>query len=232
VFALVWLAVIGGSPVHHVRYLTPLLPVLAIFVAVLLGRMAAFAGRRASLALALATALVVWEPLGSSIAHDRILARTDTRVLATQWLAAHAHSGDVVEILGTRIWPYGEPVMPPGLRGERLPTGARTIPAGTTWVLTHDHVLPFSHVDPEQWTALAPGLHLEAEFSPFDGPGPAGWFEQADAYYAPFRDFDGVVRPGPIVRIYSVRDGNTRIGASSDASAPATPCCASSTRNT
>ncbi len=231
VFALVWLAVIGGSPVHHVRYLTPLVPVLAILVAVLMGRIAARAGRHAAAALALATALVVWEPLGSSIAHDRILAQTDTRVLASQWLAAHAHPGDMVEVLGTRIWPYGEPVIPPNLRSERLPTGARTIPAGTTWVLTHDHVLPFSHVDPEQWAALAPALHLEAEFSPFRD-GPAGWFEQADAYYAPFRDFDGVLRPGPVVRIYSVRPGDTRTGPSADASTPGTPSCTSSTRTT
>jgi 4-amino-4-deoxy-L-arabinose transferase-like glycosyltransferase len=231
VFALVWLAVIGGSPVHHVRYLTPLVPVLALLVAVLMGRIAARAGRRAPLALALATALVVWEPLGSSIAHDRILAETDTRVLANRWLAAHAHPGDVVDIVGTCIWPYGEPVMPPGVRSERLPATMRTL-GGATWVLTHDHVLPFSHVDPEQWVALAPGLRLEAEFSPFLGTDHAGWFEQADAYYAPFRDFDGVVRPGPVIRIYSVRPADTRTGPSADASTPGTPSCTSATRST
>jgi len=230
VFALVWYAVIGSSPVHHVRYLTPLVPVLALLVAVLLGRLAAAAGaRRAPLVLALATAALVWEPLGASIAHDRILSRTDTRVLATRWLGDHARQGDTVAVLGTNIWPYGMPIMPPGVQAEKLGPEARTL-GGAAWVLTHDHPLEFSHVDPQQLAAFLPALHLEAEFSPFADDRAAGWFERADAYYAPFHDFAGVVRPGPVVRIYSVRADTTRTGASAEASGSSTPSWTTSTR--
>src|SRR5439155_23244042 len=108
IFAVTWYVVVGASPVHHVRYLTPLLPVLALLVAVLLGRLAAMAGpRRAPLVLALLTAAIVWEPLRAAMAHDAILSRTDTRVLASRWLAEHARPGDPVAILGTNIWPHG-----------------------------------------------------------------------------------------------------------------------------
>jgi hypothetical protein len=50
---------------------------------------------------------------------------------------------------------------------------------------------------------LAPQLRLLATFSPWTD-GPAGAFEREDAYYIPFYDFAGVVRPGPLVRIYAV----------------------------
>lgn len=206
-FAIVWGLVIGVSPVHHVRYLTPALPVLTILVAALLARAGArLVPRRAAITLAVVTAAVLAQPLAASVAHDRILARTDTRLLATRWLAAHARPGERVAVLGTNIWPYGVPIMPPGVGAVRLDPAERNLD-GARWVLTHDHPLEFSHVDPAQLVALLPRLRLEAEFSPFAGAAPAGWFEKADAYYAPFHDFAGVVRPGPLIRIYSVAPG-------------------------
>src|SRR5581483_6443000 len=44
-FSLLWFFVIGVSPVHHVRYLTPILPVLCLLVARLLVRAARPRGR-------------------------------------------------------------------------------------------------------------------------------------------------------------------------------------------
>jgi hypothetical protein len=49
---------------------------------------------------------------------------------------------------------------------------------------------------------LAPHLRLLAEWTPF-AAGPAGGFEDEDAYYVPFSDFAGVLRPGPVVRVYA-----------------------------
>ncbi len=204
-FALLWFAVNGASPVHHVRYLTPILPLLCLLVASLLDRATArLAAPRAHLVLALLTLAVIAEPLASSIAHDRILSRTDTRVLASQWLAQHARPGDEVAVLGSAILRYGQPIMPPGVkprdqRGEQELGQAR-------FVLTHEHQLPFSRFPAADLERLRPRLHLEAEFSPYAGATPGGWFEAADAYYAPFTDLAAVLRPGPLIRIYTVRD--------------------------
>jgi 4-amino-4-deoxy-L-arabinose transferase-like glycosyltransferase len=202
IFSVVWLAVIGASPVHHVRYLTPILPLLAILVARLLARAAAPLGRRAPAALVAATLLISFEPLRASIAHDRILAATDTRVLAGRWLAENTHAGDEVAVLGTAIWTYGIPVMPAGVKARNLRGGDLDL-AAARLLVTHEHLLPFSHYDPAELERLRPRLELLAEFSPYAGE-PGGWFEAADAYYAPFKDFDAVVRPGPLIRVYSV----------------------------
>jgi len=72
-----------------------------------------------------------------------------------------------------------------------------------THVVTHWHhqLTAFSQPPLGQLTAPLPRLQPLAEFSPFTSL-PAGEFEQEDAYYVPFFDFAGVVRPGPVVRIY------------------------------
>jgi hypothetical protein len=74
--------------------------------------------------------------------------------------------------------------------------------AGVTHVVTHEHRIPFSRLDPKQMETLRPHLRLLAEFTPFAGA-PAGGFEDEDAFYIPFYDFAGVARPGPLVRIYA-----------------------------
>ncbi len=203
-FSLLWLVVIGVSPVHHVRYLTPILPLLALLVARLLVQVASRAGRWAKVALAVATVAICAEPLASSVAHDRILARTDTRVLATEWLGAHTAQGEQVAVLGTRIWPYGAPMLPRGITALSLGGRKGLEPGAARFLVTHEHPLPFSRVDAADLERLRPRLHLEVEFSPWEDSTPRGWFEEADAYYAPFRDFAGVKRAGPLVRIYSI----------------------------
>lgn len=202
-FSLLWLFVIGISPVHHVRYLTPILPLLALLVARLLVALSRRLGRAATPALVAATIAIAVEPLAASIAHDRILGRTDTRVLATEWLLENARPGDGVAILGTRIWGYGAPIVPRPLRPIQL-REHEVDPGDARFLVTHEHPLPFSRVDDADLAALRPRLSLLAEFSPWAGNAPGGWFEDADAYYAPFRDFGAVTRPGPLVRIYSV----------------------------
>jgi 4-amino-4-deoxy-L-arabinose transferase-like glycosyltransferase len=221
-FTVIWMVVIGVSPVHHVRYLTPALPGLAILIAVLLERVTRPIGRRAAAALAVAAVLVSAEPFAASLAHLRILGQTDTRVLASDWLAAHAQPGDEVAIVGTQIWPYGAPIMPPGVKGQLLPPNSTDLGAAR-FVVTHEHQLEFSHVDPAQLEALLPRLHAEAEFTPYSGPVPGGWFEKADGYYAPFYDFAGVTRPGPLIHIYSVVGATTRTVPPSTESGSAPP---------
>ena len=90
-----------------------------------------------------------------------------------------------------------------GYRVRRNPTLDPAL--GIGYVLTHEHPLPFSRL-PEGFVSLRLRLRLEATFSPFaDGEAPPGVvFETRDAFYVPLAGFDGVVRGGPIIRIYSV----------------------------
>lgn len=207
VFCILFYLVAGASPVHLARYITPLTPLMALLLADLIVAVAARTGSprgRAMAAIAL-TALLVAEPLHASIAADRIAARTDTRVLATDWLRANLPKGTGVGILGTVLLPQGEPELPLKLRAVRWQeaTPQAVAASDATYLLTHDHWLPFSHVDPAVIAALAPQLELVADWSPTTGPADPV-FEREDAYYIPYARFTNVERPGPHVRLYRI----------------------------
>jgi hypothetical protein len=208
VFALFYYLVIGASPVLLARYLTPLMPVVALLVG---GMMAAAVtwtvpDRWRAAALATGVLAITVQPLVASVAHDRLATRTDTRVLATEWLATHAARGARVAVIGTQLWGWGRPQIPPGVTfSEIQPTLAALEAARADYVLTHDHVLFSSHVDAEAFARLEPRLEPLAEFDPSCGSGETAVFEAADAYYLPIAGFGAVCRGGPHVRIYAVR---------------------------
>jgi hypothetical protein len=55
---------------------------------------------------------------------------------------------------------------------------------------------------------------MVATFTPFAGdvPPPGVLFEPRDAFYVPVAGFEGVVRGGPLVRIWAVRPANGNDG--------------------
>lgn len=204
-FCVIYYLAIGASPVLQSRYLTPIAPLLVLLVA---GLVLALADRarspraRTALAVAGAVALLA-EPVASITAWGRIAARTDTRVLATRWMAEHVPPGSVVAELGTIVFPISDPELPPGVVRAPLPLLATDLERWhVDYVVTHEHQLPFSKLIPKQMQTLMPRLRPLATFSPYRD-GPAGGFEMQDAYYIPFFDFAGVERPGPLVRIYA-----------------------------
>jgi hypothetical protein len=206
-FVVGYFFVIGASPVHLARYFTPLVPLLALLVATLVVRVAdalAPVGRRTPV-LVLLTAALVAEPLGRSIAYDRVVSRTDTRVLATAWMTEHLPAGARVVELGSPVFPMGDPDLPAGVEklSNLLPADAYPR-AGVTHVVTHWHhqLVAFSQPNPMHLAYLQPHLTLLAEFSPYADK-PAGAFEPEDAYYVPFFGFAGIARPGPLVRVYA-----------------------------
>jgi hypothetical protein len=152
----------------------------------------------------LAAAALVALPLANCVAYDRILARRDTRLLATEWLAAHARPGSRVLVAGTVFWGYGEPLMPPGVEKLRLEAGATQLPPGVEFVVGHDHPTFASRFDPASLAPFADRLRLVLDLDPFVGPRGQAVFEEYDAYYVPLDGFGVVERTGPRIRIYAV----------------------------
>jgi hypothetical protein len=187
--------------------LTPLVPAIAILLA---GATAAgvkrIMPRHAGAALVVAAFVLVAEPLWRSIQHDRILARTDTRVLAAEWLQQHVPPGGRVAVHGAVFWGWGEPQMPAGVELVRTDlTPAALDGAGVRWVVTHDHVLFSSRAEEAKLAPLADRLELRADLDPFVGPRSQAVYDAQDAYYAPLAGFAAVSRPGPRIRIYEMR---------------------------
>ncbi|MFA6110191.1 MAG: glycosyltransferase family 39 protein [Candidatus Latescibacterota bacterium] len=78
--------------------------------------------------------------------------------------------------------------------------------AGVEWVVTQEHPLPYSRVEP--------GLALQLErqavavrvFDPFVAGAETPVYDQVDAFYLPVTGFSGVTRPGPRLRIFRLPD--------------------------
>ena len=204
VFTIAYWLVIGAAPVHLVRYFTALVPIVTLLLGhlvVVLARDLRHAGARATAVAAMTVVLCV-QPLASGMAHDRIAGRTDTRILAADWMRAELPANAVVAVLGATLFTYADPELPLGIR--RAPSGLAAdafAREGVTHVVTHEHQIPFSRLDPAFMARLQPHLRLLAEWSPFTGAATGG-FEEEDAFYIPFYDFAGVERPGPLVRVY------------------------------
>jgi hypothetical protein len=111
----------------------------------------------------------------------------------------------VVAVLGSVYVPIADPTLPPQVRRAELKLAEKDLDRhGVTYVVTHDHPLPWSSPLPGQLAAQGDRLELLATFTPFRAEATGG-FETHDAHFIPFFDFAGVVRPGPIVRIYRLR---------------------------
>jgi len=198
---LIYLVLIGTSAVRLVRYFSPIVPLVSLMVAGAIARgskRVSSGSARAVLLVAVGLVLAA-EPARRSLGFVRVAGEKDTRVLASEFLAAKLAPGTRVAILGTHIWPYGAPDVPPKL--ERLADAANVRPGDV--VVTHDHhSIGFSRIAPGDLERAAPCRTELARFSPYDEKWRGSLYEPADAYYVPLDGFHGVVRPGPIVTIW------------------------------
>jgi hypothetical protein len=216
VTCVVQLAVMGLTPAVTARYLTQVLPVLLLLEAGMLGalvqRLAAkrlrqgLVPKRQGLALAASVLLVAGQPLLAILGHNRIAAETDTRVLASRWLDENAAPGTRIAFAGGVLMPYGQPIPPDDLEVVAHGLDPDVLAKANTQILvTHDHPLYFSSLDPEALAALTPRLRRLASFDPRAGATDSreAVFEDTDAYYIPFHGFDRVSRPGPRVEVFA-----------------------------
>ena len=103
---VVYFLVAGAGASLFVRYVIPLVPLACVAAACALCR-AAGGGMAATVAAGL---LLAVPPTAASLAHDRLLARTDTRVLAAAWIEENVEPGSTLAFTGSS---YGHPQLRP-----------------------------------------------------------------------------------------------------------------------
>ena len=111
-FPAAYFVVAGSLGLQFVRYALPIVPFVCVTAAVTvtaLTRHVASPRWRGALTAAVAVA-VVWPSAARVVAFDRVIARTDSRVLAAEWLARHAEPGSSVMVSGSQ---YGSPAVRP-----------------------------------------------------------------------------------------------------------------------
>ena len=212
-FALAFYAAIGSGYTVFFRYVLPLLPVICLTAAVAIVSAAHWAARRTRIAEPMAVgalALIAAGPaLVNCIWFDVLLARTDTRVLAGEWLASRIQAGESVHDAGgdyarlelgpTRFhyWHFD-----PATNSFGHPEGLTP-----TWlVLTQSPLRTYAYADPALRRLASERYDLAFAARGTKGAAGAAVYDLQDAFFMPVSDFHTVERPGPTVLVYRRRD--------------------------
>jgi hypothetical protein len=210
-FPLIYYAVAGRGQTVFFRYMVPIVPFLCLGAAVVVASIhGAIAGRNRALATAAAVAILFAAAAPTAvkaIALDRLLSRTDSRVLAAQWIKRNVAPGTTILMTGR-----GFEVSPPGdgteyrlwlwnVEGALLTSAAGVRP---DWIVVEESPLRFySHVPVELQPILRDyAFRHSVQAVRLSDP---HVYDQQDAFYLPIGGFSGVARPGPNLTIYERR---------------------------
>ena len=193
-FPVIYYLYAGSGRTVLVRYMVPMLPYFCICAAIAIYAFASYVRRIPATAGIVLTLLVLIVPLRSTICFDRLLATTDSRLLATQWLAQHVPSGASVYMTGLT---HGQPQCPPELRSWTRKTGGLS-----DFMVIPRHPLRFSWVPVWVEDMLYKDYRLIHTIQAFDPSVHGNMYDQLDAFYLPYAGLYGVERQGPNIEIY------------------------------
>ena len=145
------------------------------------------------------------------VAFDSLIGRTDTRVLAAQWIASHVRDEERVgQIPPALIYPdFGVP-KPVNLATFDITRKAFVTGDGTSvspdWILVPTSPLSEYTVAPNELTNIANRDFVrETTIPATHGSEMSGWFDQQDLFFMPFTTFSMRDRPGPEIQIFRRR---------------------------
>ena len=205
-FALAFYTAIGSGYTVFFRYVLPLVPFICLLAGVGVFYAAEWLTRTVGVPRRVALALTAVISLGPGLVYsvwfDLLLARTDTRVLAGEWLTSNLEPDDTVYDAGgtyTRL----------DLWRARFKRATVELDTGGVradlpeWLVLHASPLQLYAATPPSLTQLARD-HYRLAYrvrGTRDG-GTAGVYDRQDAFFLPLSGFDGVLRPGPDIWIY------------------------------
>lgn len=217
-FPLAYYASMGMGQLVYARNMVPIVPFVCLAAGVFVDRVAGLVARWSGserLAVCGAVALVAALALptaADSLAFDRLMARTDTRVQGARWLETHVRSG--ASVYQTGIF-YGHLQPVPNERYRRADFDERR---GVFVQQDHAAVWPEVAIRLDSPlriysrapAALAAILERDYVLVQTFRAAPAGGdtqrlYDQQDAWYAPFANPGAADRPGPDVYIYRRR---------------------------
>jgi 4-amino-4-deoxy-L-arabinose transferase-like glycosyltransferase len=212
-FPLTYYLVAGRGYTVFTRYMTPVVPFLCLGAAVMIVWVAtAAAARRDWLGWAVGGALLAACAVPTavkSVQFDRVLSRTDSRVLATNWLAERVAPGASILLVCSgygkpQLWDHGVALPYRVLSWERdsadVIAGARP-----DVVVVEESGLQYYSAVPTVLKTLLADYTLQQVIAG-SNPRQAHVYDQQDAFYLPIDSFSGVVRPGPTFHVY-VKEG-------------------------
>jgi hypothetical protein len=217
IFPVLYFALIGSGQTAFARYIIPVVPFLCFAAAYFVtqsARVMSSTVRGLTVAtLTAALAVIVAGPAAwASLQTDRLLARTDNRVLAATWLLREYPAGATMHQSGAVYGQlqfhqstdrYPQLAFDGPARVFRTTAGADTSPPQL--VVVQEHPLTYSDVSPALRDVLAEDYRLVTTFEALRGADAGLAFDRDDAFYVPLAGFGAVTRPGPNLFVYQRR---------------------------
>ena len=212
-FPILYYVTVGRGYSVLVHYITPVVPFLCITAAYLLVRIVQRFVKAESVPrfVALIGVVLALPSIARVLAFDVLIGRTDTRVLAQEWVAAHVPASDVIgQIPPVLIYPGFGMAEPANLATFDINRKAFVSAAGATvspdWIMVPTSPLTAYTVSPDELATLADRDYVrDASITATHGPEMSGWFDQQDLFFMPFTTFTMRDRPGPEIQIFRRR---------------------------
>ena len=207
-FPIAYIVVAGSLGALFVRYALPVVPFLCVGAAVTVVWLAALVSRDrwwGVVVVAALSACLVAPSVARIVAFVRVMAQTDNRVLAAEWIDRHASEGATVMVSGS---PYGYPQFGPRIvfwrwdrRLQAFVHRGQRVDARPDWILLQESPLP-SSTQAEVTRLLGSGYELMIVLRAYDPAERDNVYDPQDAFFVPFAAFRKVRRPGPNFAIY------------------------------
>lgn len=210
-FPLAYFAVAGSLGAQFVRYALPIVPFACVTgaIALVAGAERALRGRVAAqhALVALLGLAIIYPSAARLVAFDRLIDRTDSRVVAADWIARHAEPGASVAVSGS---PFGSPQFRRTLqhwvwngRARAFTLQRQPVSGRPDWILVQESPLPSA--TQEAVTAwLASGYERTTTIRAFDPSVTGNLYDRQDGFFLPFAAFKRVRRAGPNFTIYKL----------------------------
>ncbi|HEX6973637.1 MAG TPA: glycosyltransferase family 39 protein [Vicinamibacterales bacterium] len=210
-FGAVFYAAFGGGLTVFFRYILPLIPLLCLAAAVAVRHaapvLARLTGASPAAAFVALLAVVAAPPLVSVAWMDALLAKTDTRVLAGDWLNSQMRQGESLFDAGNAYTMLTVPSTTNVLKYDeetnRFNGDVALLP---DWlVLQQSPLRAYARVPPALRALAATRYDLVHTVRATHGSAALAVYDPQDAFFLPFSRFDTVERPGPTIAIYRRR---------------------------
>jgi len=208
-FPVTYYLVLGSGRTVFARYMLPVVPFLCLTAGYAATEASGWLTRRigrpswAPAVSACVVAALLLPSARSVLAFDRLMARTDSRLLARRWVEARFPPGTTIAQLG---WEPGHPFLQDSseVKYLRLPFPPEaTLP---DLVIVQSSVVETPAVDLGGSQAILDTAYELRYVRDVSSADPANVYDRQDEFYLPLAGFKGIDRPGPNLRIY-VRRG-------------------------
>ena len=212
-FPLLYYAVVGAKPAASVRDITPIVPFLCVTAAyAIVSGWRRFATADLVPRFVVISAFVVALPsLQRSFAFDAMIGRTDTRLLAAEWMVAHVQAQEWIgQIPPVLVYPDFGMARPANVATFDVSRSAFVSASGSAvspdWIVVPTSPLTAYTVAPNELATLAGRDYVrEATIAATHGAEMSSWFDQQDMFFVPLTSFAMRDRPGPEIQIFRRR---------------------------